>query len=305
MAGTFVLTDTLGTVFDSLFADTTKGVDTVVRAKEPFKAQGATRPAVPEELAQLVASVPGVDRAQGSVFGYALVQKKAKNGVPGEAIQNQAPTFGTSWYRERTSVNQSLGLVPYRGERGRQPSAPNEVALDIKTAQDGGYRIGDPVTITFLTVPPKTFTLTGVFEFGGKEDGLAGATLAAFTPKQSQVLTDCNQAHGGQADQQAHTEDPVGAILAIRQVTDGIIGADSEEQTDAEQHHFPERVEPDPAGGGRRRGIGQQKRSQHEMPRRNHRQNKRPEPVIRNHPGEQSPGQRQQNKSKKHPATPP
>jgi putative ABC transport system permease protein len=187
MAGTFVLTDTLGSVFDSLFADTTKGVDAVVRAREPFKAQGQnraeTRPPVPEALEGLVASVPGVNRAQGGVFGYALVQ-----GKDGEAIQHQAPTFGTSWPPERQSVNQSLDLVDYKGEQGRQPRTPDEVTLDIKTAQDGGFRIGDKVTVTFLSVQPRAFTLTGVFEFGGKQDGLAGATLAAFTPEQAQTL---------------------------------------------------------------------------------------------------------------------
>jgi putative ABC transport system permease protein len=33
MSGTFVLTDTLGSVFDKLFTDVTKGVDADVRAK--------------------------------------------------------------------------------------------------------------------------------------------------------------------------------------------------------------------------------------------------------------------------------
>jgi putative ABC transport system permease protein len=189
MAGTFVLTDTLGGVFDSLFVDATKGVDTVVRAKEPFKAQGQnggaaqTRPPVPQALDQLVRQVPGVAKAQGNVFQYALVQ-----GKDGEAIQHQAPTFGTTWYPKQDSVNQALELVKYRGELGNQPSNPDEVALDVKTAQDGNFKIGDKVTITFLTVEPREFTLTGVFQFGGKEDGLAGATLAAFTPKTAQAV---------------------------------------------------------------------------------------------------------------------
>ena len=54
MAGTFVLTDTLGNVFDDLFVDATKGIDAVVRAKEPFESEGQqqtnTRPAIPESL---------------------------------------------------------------------------------------------------------------------------------------------------------------------------------------------------------------------------------------------------------------
>ena len=187
MAGTFVLTDTLGSVFDTLFTDAAKGVDAVVRAKEPFKAQGQnptnTRPTIPQALDAQVAKVPGVALAQGNVFEYALVLDKH-----GKQIQHQAPTFATGWYPEAHSVNQSLTLVAYKGRRGHQPTTSHEVALDIKTAENGGFRIGDQVTITFQTVPPQKFTLSGVTEFGGNPDGLAGATLAAFTPHRAQAV---------------------------------------------------------------------------------------------------------------------
>ena len=185
MAGTFVLTDTLGNVFDDLFANTTKGVDAVVRAREPFKGQGQnatqTRPPVPEALAGDVNRVDGIDFAQGNVFEYALVI-----GKDGKAIINQAPTFGTGWYPNRANkpaVNQSFDIT-----RGAGPTKPRQVALDVKTAADGGFEVGDKVRITFLTTPPQEFTLVGTFEFGGNPDGLAGATLAAFTPKKAQEV---------------------------------------------------------------------------------------------------------------------
>lgn len=206
MAGTFVLTDTMGHVFDKLFVDATKGVDAVVRAKEPFKAQGqqaaSTRPPVPEGLAARVGNVNGVDLAHGNVFEYALVHKHVKddkqvegasgtNQCKGDAIENQAPTFGTGWYYPATTaVNQSLSLVRYRGALGHQPRTDHEVALDLKTANDGHFALNDPVCMTFQTGAPQRFTLTGVFLFGGKEDGLAGATLAAFKPKTAQQLMD-------------------------------------------------------------------------------------------------------------------
>jgi putative ABC transport system permease protein len=184
MAGTFVLTDTLGNVFDDLFANTTKGVDAVVRAREPFNAAGnnggnnSTRPPVPESLVSTVQSVSGVERAQGGVFGFALVA-----GKDGDFIQNQAPTFGTSWYPRKNSVNQSLALI-----RGRQPSSSAEVALDEQTFADGKFKVGDQAKISFATVEPREFTITGVFQFGGKKNGLAGATLAAFTPATAQEV---------------------------------------------------------------------------------------------------------------------
>ena len=187
VSGTFVLTDTLGSVFDNLFVTATKGVDAVVRSREPFSASGpnsadANRPPVPDSLVGLVRSTPGVVAAQGNLLRYALIE-----GRDGKAVQNQAPSFGTAWYPAKTRVNEALQLESsYRGARSAQPSGPNEVALDVKTAEDGGYRIGDQVHVSFASAPPRTFRLTGVFRFGGSDQGLAGATLAAFTPATAQ-----------------------------------------------------------------------------------------------------------------------
>jgi putative ABC transport system permease protein len=188
MSGTFVLTDTLGSVFDNLFATTTKGVDAVVRGREPFKAQGrnasSTRPPVPDALVSVVRRASGVANAQGNLLRYALVQDRN-----GQAIQNQAPAFGVAWYPAKTEVNRSLELVSrFRGTRSAQPAAADEVALDVATANDGGYRIGDRVRIGFATTPPRLFRLSGVFRFGGSDQGLAGATLAAFIPTTAQQV---------------------------------------------------------------------------------------------------------------------
>ena len=188
MSGTFVLTDTLGSVFDNLFTTTTKGVDAVVRGREPFKAQGrnanSTRPPVPDSLVPVVQRTPGVANAQGNLLRYALVQDRN-----GQAIQNQAPAFGVAWYPVKTEVNKSLELVTrFKGSRSTQPAALDEVALDVQTANDGGYRIGDRVRIGFATTPPRLFRLSGVFRFGGSDQGLAGATLAAFVPATAQQV---------------------------------------------------------------------------------------------------------------------
>jgi putative ABC transport system permease protein len=188
MSGTFVLTDTLGSVFDNLFTTTTKGVDAVVRGREPFKAQGrnanSTRPPVPDSLVPPVQRTPGVANAQGNLLRYALVQDRN-----GQAIQNQAPAFGVAWYPAKTEVNKSLELVTrFKGARSTQPVALDEVALDVQTANDGGYRIGDQVRIGFATTTPRLFRLSGVFRFGGSDQGLAGATLAAFVPATAQQV---------------------------------------------------------------------------------------------------------------------
>ena len=171
MAGTFVLTDTLGGVFDGLFAKTTKGVDVVVRSRLPYEASGPgsnqrdTRPPVPASVVDTVGGIPGVEGVQGNLLGYALVI-----GTDGKEVGTQAPTFGLPWYPARTSVNQSLAIL-----KGRQARTASEVTLDYQTFVKGGFSVGDRVRISFLTVPPREFILTGVFSFGGSKEGLAGA----------------------------------------------------------------------------------------------------------------------------------
>src|SRR4051794_7396672 len=171
VAGTFVFTDTIGSVFDHLFTQTTSGTDAVVRAKLPFKVnvQGGgaqqDRAPVPESLVPVVQSTPGVAEAQGSVNGYALVV-----GKDGKSVQGQAPTIGVSW-----------GPMPrfassFNVKRGTRPTLPTEVALDETTASKAKVDVGDTVHIVFLTVPPEDFKVSAVFRFGDAGN-LAGATL--------------------------------------------------------------------------------------------------------------------------------
>jgi putative ABC transport system permease protein len=188
IAGTLVLTDTLGNVFDNVFASATHGVDAVVRSVAPFKDQGqnanAVRAPVPDGLLPVIRRTPGVARAQGTMLRYALVL-----GRNGQAIQNQAPAFGTVFRPSGTRVNESLDFVGrWRGAPSAGPTADDQVALDIKTAGDAGYRVGDEVPISFSTTPARQFRLSGVFRFGGSDEGLAGATLAAFTPATGQAV---------------------------------------------------------------------------------------------------------------------
>ena len=183
VAGTLVFTDTIGSVFDHLFTQTTSGTDAVVRAKLPFKVNTRggggqqDRAPVPDSLVPLVRSTPGVADAQGSVNGYALVI-----GKDGKAIQGQAPTLGVSW-----------GPIPrfaksFNVERGSRPTQPDQVALDDSTASKAKVDVGDTVRIVFLTVPPEEFKVSAVFKFGDAGN-LAGATLAAFEPTTAQRVT--------------------------------------------------------------------------------------------------------------------
>ena len=77
MSGTFVLTDTLGSVFDKLFTEVTKGVDADVRSKRELDASqqagGGGRNPVPDSLVEVVEEARGVKVAHGTVQGFATV----------------------------------------------------------------------------------------------------------------------------------------------------------------------------------------------------------------------------------------
>ncbi|MET0628704.1 MAG: FtsX-like permease family protein [Acidimicrobiia bacterium] len=178
MSGTFVLTDTLGSVFDDLFSQQATDIDAVVRAKLALSddQQGfAPRNPVPEALVASVESVKGVAVAEGAVQGIATVV-----GRDGEQVVNGgAPPLGFNWPSKPFA---SL----YHLQSGSPPDSPDEVAIDEKTAKAAGYKVGDQVPMIFLTTPPGTYTLSGIFKYG--ESGLAGATLSGFETDTAQTV---------------------------------------------------------------------------------------------------------------------
>jgi hypothetical protein len=61
----------------------------------------------------------------------------------------------------------------------------DDVVMDAGTAQKYDFTVGQQVRILFAG--PRTFTITGIAEFGSAGN-LAGATLAAFTLPTAQAM---------------------------------------------------------------------------------------------------------------------
>src|SRR3954454_1801566 len=80
MAGTLVLTDTIGQSFDKLFADANAGTSVVVRQHSDFSTEGgAQRGRIDASLVARIKKVPGVADAAPYIEGYAqLVDKHGK-----------------------------------------------------------------------------------------------------------------------------------------------------------------------------------------------------------------------------------
>jgi putative ABC transport system permease protein len=174
VSGTFVLTETINNTFDSLFTDIYQHTDAVVRAKEEFSGQGfgnEGRGTVSADLLPTVRGADGVDAADGTVQGLAIIVDKQ-----GDALGSNgqgAPTLGFSFIKDRE-------LSTIHVVDGRGPRAPDEVVIDKGSADDAGYKVGDTVPVITKSGRDE-YTLTGIVKFGST-NSLLGATIAAFAP---------------------------------------------------------------------------------------------------------------------------
>src|SRR5688572_29618278 len=120
MAGTLVLTDTIGKTFDGLFTEAYKGTDAYVRS-EPVLSGSNDTPPLDESVLDTVAAVDGVKRAAGVVSGYAQLVDH-----DGKALGNAgagAPTMGDAWLDDPE-------LNYYDLVEGHAPVADNEIVID-------------------------------------------------------------------------------------------------------------------------------------------------------------------------------
>lgn len=168
VAGTYVLTDTMGRAFDEVFEQATAGVDVEVRAPVSFTGQASIdRGRIPASFLDDVRAVEGVAVAEGGLSGYAQFVDKQ-----GEAIAPVGPpTLAVSWPETR-------GFSALALREGKPPEREGEVGMDAATAEEHGFRVGDEIRVLFQG-PSEDFRIVGIFGFG-EADNLGGATLAAF-----------------------------------------------------------------------------------------------------------------------------
>jgi len=178
IAGTFIFTDTIDNTFNQLFDDVFEGQDVIVQAESEFDVGFSGPPPVDETVLDIVLGVPGVEVAEGSVGGFAVIYDKE-----GEAIVPAGPPTlgGNAPEDERVAGNISI-------REGRAPTGPGEVVVDAKTAEDNELFVGDTVKIQTSTQVGE-FELVGTLGFG-EADNVAGATFAGFETATAQELFD-------------------------------------------------------------------------------------------------------------------
>ncbi|RIV41410.1 ABC transporter permease [Micromonospora radicis] len=179
VSGAFVLTDTLGRSFDSLFADAYAEVDVNVAAKpklavNEFEGEQLQTP-FPASVVDTVRAVPGVAEATGTVVadGARLI------GSNGKVVASFGPPqLGGNWVGEGD-------LVQLR--EGREPRADDEIVINKGLADAGRVAVGDRVGVLTLA-PRKDFTIVGIFGYSGDRDSLGGVNEVMFTTPTAQQL---------------------------------------------------------------------------------------------------------------------
>jgi putative ABC transport system permease protein len=183
LAGSLIFTDTIGKSFSNIVSGSVS--DATVRMagsdgsgfSSSYNIDART---IPAAFVDEVADVKGVAKADGSVDGTTLFVLKKDGKLLGGT---GAPTL-TYNYGEMLNVN---GEPAVTISQGRAPEASGEVALDSRSVDLAGYKVGDTVKmITAGDEPELSAKLVGVADFAG--GGLAGASLVFFDTKTAQDI---------------------------------------------------------------------------------------------------------------------
>ncbi|MCU1354663.1 MAG: ABC-type transport system, involved in lipoprotein release, permease component [Acidimicrobiales bacterium] len=177
MAGTLVLTDTIGSSFDKLFADANAGTSVLVRGEAAFSSDmGDQRGRIDASLVGTIEGLPGVAAATPSVEAYAqLVDRDGKPiGNPGMG----APTLGGIWSQDRQ-------LSPFALDSGRPPVGDHEMVIDKGSATKAGFRIGERASV-LTKAGTQRARIVGIATFAGA-DSPGGASYTLFTAHAAQA----------------------------------------------------------------------------------------------------------------------
>ena len=179
ISGTFVLTDTLHNTFTALFGNIYQNIDFQVRGVGRSSAPRRERDAAtscPSRCWPRSAASPASQAADGEVEGYAQFVAPRRQGDPDRWRADPRRRLRPGSSRSPTCTS----------SQGGPPTTSHDVVMDAGTAQKYDFAVGQQVRILFAG-PPRTFTITGIAQFGSA-DNLAGATLAAFTLPTAQAV---------------------------------------------------------------------------------------------------------------------
>ncbi|MDH3755904.1 MAG: ABC transporter permease, partial [Acidimicrobiia bacterium] len=168
VVGTFIITDGLRSTFDDLAADIAGDIDLLVRSDQEFGGDAIAAildPGIADELAE----IDGVTTVEGGVFGPGVKVVDAGGESVGEGF-----TAGFSF-----GPASSTFLVTDGAFAGREPTGPDEFAINTTAAEDADLVIGEIYSVSAVG-GVRDMTLVGVFNWADPEDDqtIAGSLVA-------------------------------------------------------------------------------------------------------------------------------
>ncbi|MFG2844798.1 ABC transporter permease [Kitasatospora sp. NPDC048296] len=182
VAGTLVFTDTMGHALRTQNSKNYSDIAVTVSDREAVGrgydhgGKTTTGPTLTEETRRKVAALPGTADARGVVSGFAGIADRK-----GALIGNGFSTTGTNYVPGADGTDPRYPLV-----EGRGPKDATEIALDTRTADKGGFKVGDTVRVA-VNGPVMQLKLTGTLRTNDPRV-VAGGSLAAFDTATAQQL---------------------------------------------------------------------------------------------------------------------
>jgi putative ABC transport system permease protein len=132
ISGTFVLTDTIMSAYDTIFNTAYLHTDAVVVAKTPFGVVGTSKEALPESMLQCIRALPEVARVHGFIDEHAQITDTHGTvlGGSGETLLFGIPTA------ELDATN------PLMLQSGRWPLGSHDIIVDATAAKDQHLALG-------------------------------------------------------------------------------------------------------------------------------------------------------------------
>jgi putative ABC transport system permease protein len=182
VSGTYVLTDTIRSAFDQIFAGSYKNTAAVITGTSATSFAQSGSPTVPESVLARVRGLPDVQTAAGQIFNLKDSSDTGKligrDGKPLGSSGNPSFAFG---------FDPGVGaLNPMTLTSGRWAAGSGEIVIDSSSAKSGHFRVGDEIRAA-VQGPIRSYRITGIAKFGSV-DSLGGATIAVFDTKTAQRL---------------------------------------------------------------------------------------------------------------------
>ncbi len=175
VVASFVISDGLSDTFDEIVEGINADLDAEVRAATDFDDGTGLGTPIDESVLEVVASVDGVDEASPVLDSLSIVPLDAD----GDPLQTGGAPITSFNYDESTAS--AIEIVDGQGP------GPGEFAVDLATAADDGYEVGQTYDVV-TSSGRESFQLAGTFRFGD-DDVLAGASLLAFDLGDLQRMT--------------------------------------------------------------------------------------------------------------------